>query len=274
MQEPARVRELLAAWVDPDAVRVIRSAVYRFHAVMGEPWRTGSVLLAGDAAHQMPPFLGQGMCAGIRDADNLAWKLGLVLGGRAGDALLDSYEAERAPHVGAVIETAVQLGRVVCTRDPELARERDESLLAGDSAPPPPALPGLTSGLLEAAPRHPLAGQLALQARVRDDAGREGLLDDLTGPGFTLVWGGPSPCLTAEARAVAETLGVQQIGFGPAEPGGDGPSLEDPAGETARWLERHGAAAVLVRPDHVVFGVARAPGEASELLRSLAEALA
>jgi 2-polyprenyl-6-methoxyphenol hydroxylase-like FAD-dependent oxidoreductase len=108
MQEPGRVRELVAEWVDPDEVEVIRSAVYRFHAVVGVQWRTRRVFVAGDAAHQMPPFLGQGMCAGIRDADNLAWKLRLVLEGRAGDALLDTYQAERAPPVRTVIDTAVE----------------------------------------------------------------------------------------------------------------------------------------------------------------------
>ncbi|WP_457493549.1 FAD-dependent monooxygenase, partial [Streptomyces sp. P5_D11] len=91
----------------------------------------GRLLLAGDACHQTPPFLGQGMCAGIRDAANLAWKLEAVLRGRAPDSLLDTYESERAPHVRSLIELAVRLGNLIQTTDPVLARERDAKFLAG-----------------------------------------------------------------------------------------------------------------------------------------------
>ena len=88
------------------------------------------MLLAGDSAHQMPPFLGQGMCSGLRDAANLAWKLRDVVQGRAPDALLDSYETERMEHVRAYIEVAVELGGVIQTTDPDKARKRDAELLA------------------------------------------------------------------------------------------------------------------------------------------------
>jgi 3-(3-hydroxy-phenyl)propionate hydroxylase len=283
MQEPGRVRELVAEWVDPDEVEVIRSAVYRFHAVVGVQWRTRRVFVAGDAAHQMPPFLGQGMCAGIRDADNLAWKLRLVLEGRAGDALLDTYQAERAPHVRTVIDTAVEMGRIICTRDPELARARDAQLLGGNAGSGGAAggtrtmfaaLPGLSNGLLEPEPRHPLAGQLGLQARVRA-SGREGLLDDLVGPGFTLLWnGGPAP-LADDARAVLERLGVLQVAFGGAvsDPRPAVLALDDVDGAYASWFERNHATAVLIRPDHAVFGAATGEAAANTLLLALASAL-
>jgi 3-(3-hydroxy-phenyl)propionate hydroxylase len=284
MQEPERVRERIADWVDPEGVEVIRAAVYRFHALLGTHWRTRRVFVAGDAAHQMPPFLGQGMCAGVRDAANLAWKLGLVLRGRAGDAFLDSYQEERAPHVRSVIELAVALGRIICTRDPELARARDAQLLAGGgpggmgggAAAGPPALPGLSGGVLEPEPRHPLAGRLALQARVRDGAGREGLLDDVVGPGFALLWRDAPAPLDGEARSVLRRLDARQVSFGAAGTA-TAPSvtpLEDVEKAYAAWFERHGAAAVLVRPDHVVFGVARDDRDASRLLRAVASGLA
>jgi 3-(3-hydroxy-phenyl)propionate hydroxylase len=291
MQEPERVRALLAEWVDPSAVRVIRSAVYRFHALLAARWRSGPVLVAGDAAHQMPPFLGQGMCAGIRDAANLAWKLRLVLAGAATPALLDSYAEERAPHVRGVIATAVRMGRIICTQDPELARTRDAQLLArsgpgeasGAAPAGPPGLPDLAAGLLEPAPRHALAGALALQARVRDGAGCEALLDDVIGPGFTLLWRGRPAALGEAARAVCRRLGVRQVGFdevgaalaGRAAPPGDAAVrvLGDPQGAYAEWLDRHGARAVLVRPDHAVFGAATATRAADALLADLARAL-
>ena len=101
-----------------DSLEIVRVAVYRFHALIAHRWRDGPGLLAGDAAHQMPPFMGQGMCSGIRDAANLAWKLDLVLRGDAADALLDSYQDERAPHVRQIVETSVAMGRIVCEQDP------------------------------------------------------------------------------------------------------------------------------------------------------------
>jgi 3-(3-hydroxy-phenyl)propionate hydroxylase len=283
MQEPERMRALIADWVDPDEVEVIRSAVYRFHALVGERWRTRRVFVAGDAAHQMPPFLGQGMCAGVRDAANLAWKLRLVLAGHAGDALLDTYQAERAPHVRFVIQSAVELGRIICTQDPEIARARDERLLAGrgpasagGSTPmTPPELPGLAGGLLEPEPRHPLAGKLALQARVRDGAGREGLLDDVVGTGFRLLWRDGAAPLGDEARALLERLGARQVAFGAEGSDGDAHAvtLEDVEGAYANWFAQHAALAVLVRPDHAVFGVATEDRDANALLTDLAAAL-
>ncbi|MDI1363952.1 MAG: bifunctional 3-(3-hydroxy-phenyl)propionate/3-hydroxycinnamic acid hydroxylase, partial [bacterium] len=121
--EEAFVTDLLGSWnVD---VEIERKAVYRFHGLVAETWRAGRVLIAGDAAHQTPPFAGQGMCAGIRDAANLAWKLAAVLHGDAADVLLDSYQVEREPNARAYIRLAIEMGRVVCTLDPQLALARN-----------------------------------------------------------------------------------------------------------------------------------------------------
>ena len=113
-------------WVTPEHAEIERAVIYTFHSVIAEGWRKGRLLLAGDAAHQTPPFLGQGMCAAIRDVANLAWKIEAVLSGHAVDDLLDTYESERSPHVRAFIELAVLLGDIIQTTDPNAARARDE----------------------------------------------------------------------------------------------------------------------------------------------------
>src|SRR5438094_7622632 len=101
--EPARLRELLAPWITDEQVEIERAVVYTFHARRADRWRAGRVLLAGDAAHVMPPFAGQGFSSGARDAANVAWKLAAALDD-APDRLLDTYEAERRPHVTAMAD--------------------------------------------------------------------------------------------------------------------------------------------------------------------------
>ena len=95
----ARLWSLLSRWLVPGQARIWRAAAYRFHALIAREWRRGRTLLAGDSAHQTPPFLGQGMCQGLRDAGNLAWKIAQVVNEQAPDSLLDSYTEERRPHV-------------------------------------------------------------------------------------------------------------------------------------------------------------------------------
>ena len=110
---PENLWKLVSPWVKPEQADIERAVIYTFHSVIAETWRKGRLFLAGDSAHQTPPFLGQGMCAAIRDASNLAWKLEAVLRGRAHDNLLDTYGTERAPHVRAFIELAVKLGDII-----------------------------------------------------------------------------------------------------------------------------------------------------------------
>jgi 2-polyprenyl-6-methoxyphenol hydroxylase-like FAD-dependent oxidoreductase len=114
LETEATAWELLAAWeVTPANATLERHATYSFAARCAERWRVGPVLLAGDAAHEMPPFAGQGLCAGVRDAANLAWKLDLVLRGRADEAVLDTYATERVPDVRTAIGFSIELGRVI-----------------------------------------------------------------------------------------------------------------------------------------------------------------
>ena len=142
------IYNLLKPWkIDPARSQIERAVVYTFHSSLATRWRRGRLLLAGDSAHQMPPFLGQGMCSGLRDAVNLAWKLRDVVQGRAPDSLLDSYETERMEHVRAYIELAVELGGVIQTTDPgqgaqarrRTARQSDDAQAAGAAPRPRPA---------------------------------------------------------------------------------------------------------------------------------------
>src|SRR3954451_13133019 len=158
--QPAKVWELLSRWITPEDAELERAAVYTFHSVIAQQWRSGRLLLAGDSAHQTPPFLGQGMCAGIRDAANLAWKLAAVLHGRAESSLLDTYQSERQPHVREFIEQAVRLGKIVQTTDPEQVLARDRAM-AEQPELMPPVTPSLGPGLHGTAP-YP-AGNLSEQ---------------------------------------------------------------------------------------------------------------
>src|SRR5207247_10721413 len=126
----------LAPWsLQPGNAVLERHAASTSHARWVDRWRVARVFLAGDAAHQMPPFAGQGMCAGIRDAANLAWKLDLVLAGKAADALLGTYASERIPQVRQAIELSIALGKVICVADPAAAAARDAALIAAARPP-------------------------------------------------------------------------------------------------------------------------------------------
>jgi 3-(3-hydroxy-phenyl)propionate hydroxylase len=239
--------------IDPADIEIVRKAVYVFHGLVATSWRAGSVLLAGDAAHQMPPFMGQGMCSGIRDAANLAWKLAMVCHGEATPALLDSYEEERAPHVRAIIGASIGMGQLVCMSDPDAVRGRDSEMMAvrarhGDPRGTPP-LPGLAGGCLSDSER---AGTLFPQSNACLGDGASGRLDDLLGNGFWLVTAREAWIATPPFVTLAR-IGVE---------------LRD-ADDIAAWLHAADAEAVLVRPDHVVFGTGRADALLAMLLAGL-----
>ena len=150
LTEPDYVWSLLSRWITPDDADLERSAVYVFGSAIAEKWRSGRLLIAGDAAHLTPPFMGQGMCAGIRDAVNLAWKLDHAL--RTDDKVLDSYQSERRPHVRAYVEMAIKLGSLINSLDREGAITH-ASENSGESASmrsiTPPLGDGLRAGTLE-----------------------------------------------------------------------------------------------------------------------------
>ncbi len=274
LQDEAHVWRLLGQWVRPDQAELVRHTIYTFRSLIADNWRAGRVLLAGDAAHTMPPFMGQGMCAGIRDAWNLSWRLDAVLRGWSGDALLDSYTAERKPHVAAVTDAAIYLGRIICIADPAEAAERDRAFKDGTAEQPPP-FPHLTAGLLakgaDGEPA-PMAGLLSPHGSV-SWRGREGRWDDIVGLGFCVVVRDADPAgllRPDQLRALAD-IGAHVVGIAGA-PSGD--LVVDMEGKYAAFLDAHGAAGMVTRPDFYVFGgVSEACGLAG-LVDALIAALA
>ncbi|MFM8411320.1 MAG: bifunctional 3-(3-hydroxy-phenyl)propionate/3-hydroxycinnamic acid hydroxylase [Alphaproteobacteria bacterium] len=254
LERPERVAAMLAPWLGPDDAEIERATVYVFHALIASPWRRERVLLLGDAAHQTPPFLGQGMCAGMRDAANLAWKIDLVQRGLASRALLDSYEHERSPHVRRVIESAVAAGGLIQTTDPEVAKARDEMFLSGNAPSPIDLVPRATDGVYDDRPDDAAAGKPLPQPR--DGAGR--LLDDSLGDGFAVV-GADDPRAACGADAVGrlERVGARFVAA---------PALRP-------WLAKVGAVAAVVRPDRFVYGSARDAADLDRLVRGLADRL-
>ncbi|OXM63581.1 MULTISPECIES: bifunctional 3-(3-hydroxy-phenyl)propionate/3-hydroxycinnamic acid hydroxylase [Amycolatopsis] len=230
--------ELLAPHgITPGNAELERHSTYTFQAGWAQRWRAGRVLLAGDAAHLMPPFAGQGLGAGVRDVMNLGWKLDLVLRGLAGAELLDTYGSERLHHARAFVRFSVELGKVICIADPAEAAERDRRMIASRAAggkPPAPPRPGLGPGLHTGES----GGILALQGRV-SAGGVTGLFDD--------VFGGPGALITREPCSpggLAE-LGISVVALD---------EVTDVDGTYTRWLSELDAPAVLIRPDFHVFG--------------------
>ena len=230
MQDEASVWRLIARWLTPDHATLWRAASYRFHALVAAEWRRGRVFLAGDAAHQQPPFIGQGMCQGLRDVSNLAWKLAAVRDG-ADPALLDSYGAERGAHVRALTAKIKAIGRQICERDPGAARARDAALLVQGGGRPPvltrqEIVPPLEAGFLDTL-AHPARGTLFPQPALADGT----LMDRRHGHGWRLVTTTPSP-----GAITLDELGERD-------------------GILAAWFARHAVRAALIRPDHYVYGV-------------------
>ncbi|WP_375433287.1 bifunctional 3-(3-hydroxy-phenyl)propionate/3-hydroxycinnamic acid hydroxylase [uncultured Friedmanniella sp.] len=260
-RDPAKVWARVSGYLRPDQAELVRVATYTFRSLLTHRWREGRILLAGDAAHQMPPFLGQGMVSGIRDAKNLAMRFDLVLGGVAEDTLFDSYQSEREPHVEAVITKGIELGRVQTMRDPVLAARRDEAFIADRREHREPVkirFPGIGAGLVEPSPG---AGALVPQGRVSDgcEAGR---FDEVLGHGwFEVSKGDADP--DGPAGLTVVRLQPDQSGMIVSAP----TAVADLEQVYGSWLEEHQAYGLVVRPDYYVYGTASTP-EALAALRS------
>ncbi|RZT84572.1 3-(3-hydroxy-phenyl)propionate hydroxylase [Pseudonocardia sediminis] len=240
-----RIPELTARWTGAVDVDVLRAAEYTFAARLADRWRDGRVFLLGDAAHLTPPFIGQGLGAGLRDAHNLAWKLVDALARPASaEALLESYRLERAPHAEAVIRGAVRVGRAM-TGGPGAVAALRRPLVAG--ALRIPGVRARASRVLTTRfpagesvdrrrHRRDLVGAHCPQVRIGDRR-----LDDVLGPGWALVTDGPVP---DGLRARAERVGAGTVRVG----------------ELGGWLAAGRAGAALLRPDRIVAATAPRPG--------------
>ena len=228
-------------------------------------WRQGRVFLAGDAAHQQPPFIGQGMCQGMRDAANLAWKLISVLRGEAGDALLDTYGEERGRHVRTLTGRIKAIGHAICERDPAAAAARDARLIAEGGGQAPTVtrqeiVPPLEAGLLGDG-GHGARGTLFPQPWV--GTGQTFVrMDEAVGAGWRLVLDGRQ----VGGSAVGPSEGIRTVVVGPSD-------LAERDGVLAGWFDRHGCVGAIVRPDHYVYGVLHGIGDAAPMLGALHEKL-
>ncbi|MFB7719432.1 bifunctional 3-(3-hydroxy-phenyl)propionate/3-hydroxycinnamic acid hydroxylase [Nocardia sp. NPDC056100] len=294
MEDPATVERHISRFVDTSEVRVLRKLVYTFNAVVADSWRDRRILLAGDAAHMTPQFIGQGMNSGVRDADNLSWKLTAILRHGADGSILDSYESERRPHAKAMIDLSVFNKNLVSLDNPVLATLRDIALATAVRVP---GLGGWVRGAkMKPAPRFRrgaylgmdrpilfgIEGRLTPQPQVRTYDGKLQRFDDALGLGFALVGLGVDPRTTLGARDLealravgTRFVTIYPVGGRPQGKPGDGrddvTDIEDHTGVLTLWFQRarvRAGAVVLIRPDRFVFGTAT-PENAPTLIAAL-----
>jgi 3-(3-hydroxy-phenyl)propionate hydroxylase len=247
LERDETVWKLVEKWVTPQTAVIERADTYQFNALLARRWRNGRLLVAGDAAHQMPPKAGQGLCSGLRDAANLSWKLAFCLRGLATDALLDTYQSERSPHTRIWIQISNGIARAI------------ESLAAGN--PPeirgeqsPESRPPIGPGVHGDAP--PPAGLLSAQPFLADGT----RLDDRVGMRF-LVVGRTDVLAEADTATRATWAALAAV------------VLDASDAAYADWLAQRDAGAVVIRPDKYVFGVARDAAELGALTARLRAAL-
>lgn len=264
------LRQIAAVYdLTEDDIDVYREAIYAFEGKLAETWRVGRILLAGDAAHVMTPFYGQGGCSGLRDAINLAWKLDLVLHGNADERLLEAYEAERKPHVRVHIDNSDRLGALIFVHDPAAAAARDRLYLSGQGYPPTPE-PKIDQGIVERNANgltvDPV-GTVGPQGLVRrgEDQGR---LDDVVGWGFQVVMADREALvqISPEQRQFLDAIGAHLAVMDGSEMAH---AFTDVAGTYRTYLARHGMAYFVLRPDFIVFGAGRAARDLPGTLESL-----
>lgn len=257
MQKTERAWQLLKPWgLTPKNATLERSAVYRFQARWAPVWNVGRTLLAGDSAHLMPPFAGEGMCAGLRDAFAIGWRLNAILEGTVGPEVLDSYTSERIEHVKHYIEFSQALGRIICITDPAEAAARDRQMkveLAERAFKPVPTdICRLGTGLWCSDTKH--AGELSVQGVV-EASGMSDRFDQVFGQGWVILGLDTDPldALTPEQRDRFALLDGRGVRIG--EPGTPSDAI-DVDGTYGRWLGEIGARYVLLRPDFYVAATA------------------
>ena len=267
IQRPQSIEALLRPWVSIDEVEILRASVYRFHALVAERWRDGRVFLAGDAAHQTPPFLGQGLCHGIRDVQNLVWKMQATLQSPAAISLLDTYEEERRPHVVKIIDMAVAAGKDICLLDPVAALERDARMrqAARDGVLPRTTfqgMPPLTGTLVDRSG----GGELFPQPLVRATAGAELLMDDAIGADIAVVAMGGA-ALNPSDLGVGRPVPLIVVGEN-----ADAPFVAI-SGCLDEWFRERGASVAVLRPDRYVYALLNGATETKAAVADLCGAI-
>ncbi|QOZ06524.1 bifunctional 3-(3-hydroxy-phenyl)propionate/3-hydroxycinnamic acid hydroxylase [Bradyrhizobium sp. CCBAU 51765] len=269
MERPESAWRILKQYhgIGPEDIRIIRQTVYTFECRMAQSWRSGSVFLGGDAAHTMPPYLGQGACSGIRDAANFAWKLDLVLRGTAAPDILASYETERRPHVANIMRTAVMLGKVANTHSRAVALFRDLAFRF-NLVPPPPPFPSFSDGVIQddrCGERGKVVGSVPPQGRV-EIGGRIARFDDHIGYGFSiLAQRNPVAVLGPSRMAFLRSLGCRVLTL-TSDAGSGVEQMVDADGIYSSYLAEKRAAAMLIRPDTNLFGFAGELKDVPELV--------
>ncbi|WP_445163508.1 bifunctional 3-(3-hydroxy-phenyl)propionate/3-hydroxycinnamic acid hydroxylase [Mycobacterium sp. Dal123C01] len=293
-EDPAFLKAMLARMVpNPDRVDVIRRRIYTHHSRIAGAFRSGRLLLAGDAAHLMPVWQGQGYNSGIRDAANLGWKLAAVVSGRADDGLLNTYDVERRKHARAMIDLSTMVGRVISPTNRRIATARDLLVRSASIVPTLKRyvlemrfkpMPRYEQGaVVHSVPRSAESpvGTLFIQPRVDTRTQADVLLDDVLGTWFAvLCWNNnPRKILGDEAFAQWKLLGARFVALRPSTQlhwtGHDDPDVVvvgDRTGGLKGWFDRHQESVVFLRPDRCIAAACIAQ-LAPELSASLLDAL-
>ena len=271
MLKEEKIFSLIDPWTPRGTYEIRRAAVYQFHAATADRWQVGRVFIAGDAAHQTPPFLGQGMNAGMRDVVNLSWKLPLVIHGAAAEGLLETYFVERNGHAHDLVDWAVSIGRLM-----EHLAEQERCARAGEPVPEAPATlrssgygqgreqPPIRDGVVIAGQVSDsgATGYLFNQPIVRTPTGSECRLDELLGSGFALVSRAALPELSDRSRKILDRIGAAVVSLA---------GLTVVRGRLDRLFENHEVA--IVRPDRLVFGHTAPDMPVDRLVEALADKL-
>ncbi|BBY59997.1 bifunctional 3-(3-hydroxy-phenyl)propionate/3-hydroxycinnamic acid hydroxylase [Mycolicibacterium sarraceniae] len=293
-EDPAFVAQMLSRLVPyPDRVDIIRRRLYTHHSRIAGSFRKGRIMIAGDAAHLMPVWQGQGYNSGIRDAANLGWKLAAVVNGQAGDALLDSYDVERRKHARAMIDLSTTVGNVISPTNPRVAGARDALIRAASLVPRLKRyvlemrfkpMPRYEQGaVVHNEPRSPSSavGTLFIQPRVDTRAQQNVLLDDVIGSWFAFVCWSNNPRQLLGERAFADwkALGTVFVALRPNTQlrwtGHDDPDVVvvgDRTGALKAWFDTHEESVMFLRPDRCIAGACiaqRTPELSAALLDKL-----
>ncbi len=256
---------LIRPWVQgvaPGRLQLVRVGEYTFRARVADHWRRDNIFLLGDAAHLTPPFIGQGLCAGLRDSMNLSWKLAGVINGWLPESVLDSYEQERKPHATSMIRLALAMG-LTMTAGGEVGNVLRRLVL-----PRLHLIPGMRDKVVDSTtPALRQSSLVVNHGRRRGLAGRlcpnpvlpEGArLDAVVGPRFAVVTVAPMSVQQHDELARRGAIAI----------------VAEPGSELARWLRRGGATAAVVRPDGTVMHAGRDVREISSRLPVFTPSLA